>query len=389
MINQVTFYDTTMRDGEQTIGVNFSIDEKIAIARALDEYGVAAIEAGFPAASDKDFQEVQKIAEVVEHAQVVGLARMIRSDIDAVIAATRSARHPMAHVFIATSPIHREFKLKMSKDDIIKKITEDITYTKSKINDIVFSPEDATRTEPDFLVRSVQAAIDAGATIINIPDTVGYATPDEYGAIFENLKNNIIGFDDIIWSTHAHNDLGMATANTLAGISHGAMQVQSTVNGIGERAGNVDMIEVAAAMRVRHEKFDKDTDVILEKSKELSTLVATATDIPVAVNKPIMGGNAFAHESGIHQDGFLKNRATYEILRPEMVGASSSLPLGKLSGSHAVMTKLNHMGYNVTRDDMKQIFPIFKSMAENTNMMTEADMKATMVQAGKKMVVTQ
>ncbi len=364
MASKVTFYDITMRDGEQTIGVNFSIEEKIEIAKGLDDYGVAAIEAGFPAASQKDFEEVKRIAEVVDNAKVVGLARMVRNDINAVIEATKDAKHPMIHVFIATSPIHREFKLHMTKAEILDKIKADVTFTKQHMQGIVFSPEDATRTEPDFLVASVQTAIDAGATMINIPDTVGYDTPEEYGEVFENLRQNIVGFDTVGWSTHTHNDLGMATANALAGIEHGATEIQGTINGIGERAGNVDMIE-AAAIHVRHEKFNAETDIVLAQSKAISDIVARATRMPVAGNKPIMGRNAFAHESGIHQDDYLKNPETYEILKPEMVGATASLPLGKLSGSHAVMSKLNSLGYEVTRDDMKSIFPIFKSVAES------------------------
>jgi len=388
MTNKVTFYDTTMRDGEQTIGVNFSVEEKIAIAKGLDDYGVSAIEAGFPAASQKDFEAVKSIAEVVNKAKVVGLARLVRNDINAVIEATKGAKHPMIHVFIATSPIHREFKLHLTKEEILDKIKADVTFTKQHIQDIVFSPEDATRTEPDFLVASVQAAIDAGATMINIPDTVGYDTPEEYGEVFENLRRNIVGFDTVGWSTHTHNDLGMATANALAGIAHGATEIQGTINGIGERAGNVDMIEAAAAIYVRHEKFNVETDIVLSHSKAISDIVARATQMPVASNKPIMGRNAFAHESGIHQDGYLKNPETYEILKPGMVGATASLPLGKLSGSHAVMSKLNSLGYDVTRDDMKNIFPIFKSVAEESNLVTNEQLKIIMQVVEEKEMVS-
>ncbi|CUW17374.1 2-isopropylmalate synthase [Leuconostoc gelidum subsp. gasicomitatum] len=388
MANKVTFYDTTMRDGEQTIGVNFSVEEKIAIAKGLDDYGVSAIEAGFPAASQKDFEAVKSIAEVVNKAKVVGLARLVRNDINAVIEATKGAKHPMIHVFIATSPIHREFKLHLTKEEILDKIKADVTFTKQYIQDIVFSPEDATRTEPDFLVASVQTAIDAGATMINIPDTVGYDTPEEYGEVFENLRRNIVGFDTVGWSTHTHNDLGMATANALAGIAHGATEIQGTINGIGERAGNVDMIEAAAAIYVRHEKFNVETDIVLSHSKVISDIVAHATQMPVASNKPIMGRNAFAHESGIHQDGYLKNPETYEILKPGMVGATASLPLGKLSGSHAVMSKLNSLGYDVTRDDMKNIFPIFKSVAEGSNLVTNEQLKIIMQVVEEKEMVS-
>ncbi|CUW08617.1 2-isopropylmalate synthase [Leuconostoc gasicomitatum] len=388
MTNKVTFYDTTMRDGEQTIGVNFSVEEKIAIAKGLDDYGVSAIEAGFPVASQKDFEAVKSIAEVVNKAKVVGLARLVRNDINAVIEATKGAKHPMIHVFIATSPIHREFKLHLTKEEILDKIKADVAFTKQYIQDIVFSPEDATRTEPDFLVASVQTAIDAGATMINIPDTVGYDTPEEYGEVFENLRRNIVGFDTVGWSTHTHNDLGMATANALAGIAHGATEIQGTINGIGERAGNVDMIEAAAAIYVRHEKFNVETDIVLSHSKAISDIVARATQMPVASNKPIMGRNAFAHESGIHQDGYLKNPETYEILKPEMVGATASLPLGKLSGSHAVMSKLNSLGYDVTRDDMKNIFPIFKSVAEESNLVTNEQLKIIMQVVEEKEMVS-
>jgi len=388
MTNKVTFYDTTMRDGEQTIGVNFSVEEKIAIAKGLDDYGVSAIEAGFPAASQKDFEAVKSIAEVVNKAKVVGLARLVRNDINAVIEATKGAKQPMIHVFIATSPVHREFKLHLTKEEILDKIKADVTFTKQHIQDIVFSPEDATRTEPDFLVASVQAAIDAGATMINIPDTVGYDTPEEYGEVFENLRRNIVGFNTVGWSTHTHNDLGMATANALAGIAHGATEIQGTINGIGERAGNVDMIEAAAAIYVRHEKFNVETDIVLSHSKVISDIVARATHMPVASNKPIMGRNAFAHESGIHQDGYLKNPETYEILKPEMVGAMASLPLGKLSGSHAVMSKLNNLGYDVTRDDMKVIFPIFKSVAEESNLITNEQLKVIMQVVEEKEMVS-
>lgn len=388
MTNKVTFYDTTMRDGEQTIGVNFSVEEKIAIAKGLDDYGVSAIEAGFPAASQKDFEAVKSIAEVVNKAKVVGLARLVRNDINAVIEATKGAKQPMIHMFIATSPIHREFKLHLTKEEILDKIKADVTFTKQHIQDIVFSPEDATRTEPDFLVASVQTAIDAGATMINIPDTVGYDTPEEYGEVFENLRRNIVGFNTVGWSTHTHNDLGMATANALAGIAHGATEIQGTINGIGERAGNVDMIEAAAAIYVRHEKFNVETDIVLSHSKVISDIVARATHMPVASNKPIMGRNAFAHESGIHQDGYLKNPETYEILKPEMVGAMASLPLGKLSGSHAVMSKLNNLGYDVTRDDMKVIFPIFKSVAEESNLITNEQLKVIMQVVEEKEMVS-
>lgn len=387
MTNQITFYDPTMRDGEQTIGVNFTIDEKIKLAQALEKYGVSAIEAGFPAASEKDFDAVVEISKVVHTAKVVGLARLVRQDIDAVVAATQQAKHPMIHVFIATSPVHRTYKLHMSPSEIIEKVISDIRYTKTMMSEIIFSPEDATRTEPEFLARVIQAAIESGATMINIPDTVGYATPYEYGELFEYLREHVRDFDQVTWATHTHNDLGMANANALAGIMHGATEIQGTINGIGERAGNVDIIEAAAAIYVRRQTFAKQTAIILEQSKHISDIVAQATHMPVAKNKPIMGRNAFAHESGIHQDGYLKNPETYEILRPEMVGTQASLPLGKLSGSHAVMNQLLSLGYQISRQDMVTILPIFKRIAEKTSTVSDQQMQdmMTMIQTNKMM----
>lgn len=387
MTNQITFYDTTMRDGEQTIGVNFTIDEKIKLAQALEKYGVSAIEAGFPAASEKDFDAVVEISKVVHTAKVVGLARLVRQDIDAVVAATQQAKHPMIHVFIATSPVHRTYKLHMSPSEIIEKVISDIRYTKTMMSEIIFSPEDATRTEPEFLARVIQAAIESGATMINIPDTVGYATPYEYGELFEYLREHVRDFDQVTWATHTHNDLGMANANALAGIMHGATEIQGTINSIGERAGNVDIIEAAAAIYVRRQTFAKQTAIILEQSKHISDIVAQATHMPVAKNKPIMGRNAFAHESGIHQDGYLKNPETYEILRPEMVGTQASLPLGKLSGSHAIMNQLLSLGYQISRQDMVTILPIFKRIAEKTLTVSDQQMQdmMTMIQTNKMM----
>lgn len=377
-MEKITFYDTTMRDGEQTIGVNFSIEDKVQIAKALENYGISAIEAGFPAASDQDYEGVQQVSLAVKNASVVGLARMVRKDIDAVIKSTQSAQHPMIHIFIATSPIHREYKLHMTKKEIINTVIEEVTYTKQFMNEIVFSPEDATRTEYHFLAEIIQVAIDCGATMINLPDTVGYTTPEEYGEMFDYLKSHVKNFDQVRWSTHTHNDLGMATANALAGIAHGATEIQGTINGIGERAGNVDIIEAAAAIHVRKQKFDKQTMISLKQSKKISDMVSSKTNMPIADNKPVTGRNAFAHESGIHQDGYLKRPETYEILSPESVGATASLPLGKLSGSHAIMVKLSEMGYSISRDDMAYILPIFKKIAEKTKIVSDDEIKKMM-----------
>lgn len=387
MTQQITFYDTTLRDGEQTIGVNFSIEDKVAIAMVLEAYGVSAIEAGFPAASQKDFDAVVKIAQTITQAKVVGLARLVRSDIDQAIQATRMAKCPAIHLFIATSPVHRDYKLHMTPDEIIAAITKEVTYARQLVPDVIFSPEDATRTELPFLASAVQAAIAAGATMINIPDTVGYDTPEEYGAVFDYLQAHVAGYERVGWSTHTHNDLGMATANALMGVAHGANEIQGTINGIGERAGNVDVIEAAAALYVRQRAFERQTPIQLPQSKAISDLVAHATHMPVARNKPIVGCNAFAHESGIHQDGYLKHPATYEILKPEMVGAKASLPLGKLSGSHAVMQKLTALGFPVTREMMATIFPTFKQLAEVTDIVSDQQIQAMMQEIFQKEMV--
>ncbi|WP_125707851.1 2-isopropylmalate synthase [Lacticaseibacillus porcinae] len=378
MTKQIKFFDTTLRDGEQTIGVNFSVAQKVEIAKALEAWGVDYIEAGFPIASPEDFRAVNAIAKTIKHTTVTGLARLVRKDMIAVRDAIAPAPHQMLHTFIATSPIHREYKLHMTKEEMIAKIRSDVAYAKTMFDVVEFSPEDASRTEPDFLVEAVQAAIDAGATMINIPDTVGYDDPEEFGAIFANLKAHIAEFDQIEWAAHTHNDLGMAMANAMAAIKNGATQVQGTINGLGDRAGNVDEIQVAAAIHVRGDFYNAQTNINLPQTKHVSEIVAQASSIAVGPNRPIVGANAFAHESGIHQDGMLKNRQTYEILVPEDVGMHTSLPLGKLSGSHAVMNKLNEMGYQVNREMMTDIFPMFKAIADETDLVTPDEMIAMM-----------
>lgn len=371
MKNQIRFYDTTLRDGEQTIGVNFSIDEKVALAKSLENFGVDAIEAGFPAASAEDFEAVEAVSEAVQEAEVVGLARMVKKDIDAAIAATNKAKHQVIHVFIATSPIHRETKLKMTKAEIIEKIQEDVAYTKSRVDKVIFSPEDATRTEPDYLVASIDAAIAAGATTINIPDTVGYDLPEEYGELFDYLHDHIQAFDQVTWSTHTHNDLGLANANALAGVAHGATEIQGTINGIGERAGNVDLIEAAVTLQVRRDHCQQTIALNLQQATKIAHQVENYSKVKIAANKAIVGRNAFAHESGIHQDGYLKNPATYEILSPAMVGASASMPLGKLSGSHAVSAKLKELGYEMPIENIAHLFPAFKTLAEKVSIVSD------------------
>ncbi|MQS46087.1 2-isopropylmalate synthase [Companilactobacillus mishanensis] len=379
MSKYIQFFDTTLRDGEQTIGVNFSIEQKVQIAKELEKWGVDVIEAGFPVASNEDFQAVQAVSAAVKNTCVTGLARAKKGDIDACVKATQNAIHKQIHVFIATSPIHREYKFHMSKDQIIQIIHDSVTYARKFFDIVEFSPEDATRTEPEYLVKAIQTAIDAGATVINIPDTVGYTNPKGIADLFKNLRDNIARFDEITFSVHCHDDLGMSVANSLAAIENGATRIEGTINGIGERAGNAALEEVAAAMFVRKDYYNATNNIDLSETKNISEMISRFAKMPVPRNKAVVGANAFAHESGIHQDGMLKNRQTYEVMTPETVGADkTSMPLGKLSGSHAVMTKLQSMGYQVDRDAMKSIFPKFKEVADNTDIVSETDLNSIM-----------
>ncbi|QER66878.1 2-isopropylmalate synthase [Paucilactobacillus nenjiangensis] len=379
MTKQIQFFDTTLRDGEQTIGVNFSIEQKVAIAKRLEAWGIDVIEAGFPAASQGDFDAVSAVANALTTTRVTGLARAKKSDIDACVASTSQAKHNQIHVFIATSPVHRESKLHMTKEQVIDSIYENVSYAHQFFDIVEFSPEDATRTEYDFLCEAINTAIDAGATVINIPDTVGYTNPVEFTKLFEYMQVHIPNFNDVTFSVHCHDDLGMAVANSLAAIEAGATRIEGTINGIGERAGNAALEEVAAALMVRHDFYDTTDNINLKKTKETSDMISSYAKMAVPRNKAVVGDNAFAHESGIHQDGMLKNPNTYEILTPESVGAKgTSLPLGKLSGSHAVMVKLNEMGYHVDKAQMKHIFPAFKAIADEQPIVHEADLHKIM-----------
>lgn len=376
-MHKVEFLDTTLRDGEQTPGVNFSVKEKVAIAKQLEKWGISSIEAGFPAASPDSFEAVKQIAQAMTTTAVSGLARSVKSDIDACYEAIKDAKFPQCHVFIATSPIHREFKLKKSKEEILEAIKEHVAYARSKFDVVEFSPEDATRTELDFLLEVVQTAVDAGATYINIPDTVGFTTPAEFGHIFEYLIENVKSDRKIIFSPHCHDDLGMATANTLAAIKAGAGRVEGTVNGIGERAGNVALEEVAVALNIREDYFQASSDIVLNETVNTSELVSRFSGIAVPKNKAVVGGNAFSHESGIHQDGVLKNPLTYEIITPELVGVKkNSLPLGKLSGRHAFVEKLKELALDFEESEIAALFAQFKSLADKKHDITDADIRA-------------
>lgn len=376
-MRRIEFLDTSLRDGEQTPGVNFSIKEKVAIAKQLEKWGVSAIEAGFPAASPDSFTAVETIARTLKKTAVTGLARSVKSDIDTCYEALKEAAFPQIHVFIATSPIHREFKLNKTKEEILAAITEHVSYARSKFEVVEFSPEDATRTELDFLLEVVQTAVDAGASYINIPDTVGFTTPEEYGAIFRHLIEHVRSDREIRFSPHCHNDLGMAVANTLAAVKNGAGRVEGTVNGIGERAGNAALEEVAVALAIRSDYYQVDSPINLAETVNTSELVSRFSGLPIPKNKAVVGGNAFSHESGIHQDGVLKNPLTYEIITPELVGfTSNSLPLGKLSGRHAFVEKLKELQLDVEESEIPSLFAKFKSLADKKQTITNADIRA-------------
>jgi 2-isopropylmalate synthase len=372
-------FDTTLRDGEQSPGATLTQHEKMEIARQLDLLGVDVIEAGFPASSDGDFESVQAIANEIVNASVCGLARCHPRDIEHAGRAVAGAKKPRVHLFCATSKIHRDFKLKKGKQEIIDLAVGAIAQALKYTNDVEFSPEDASRTEFDFLEEIVQAAVEAGATTINLPDTVGYATPRGYGQIFSHLleKLPILKAKKIILSAHCHNDLGMAVANSLAAVENGARQIECTINGIGERAGNAALEEIVMALRTRSDVFSVNTKIDASKIYPTSRMVSTLTSLSVARNKPIVGENAFAHESGIHQDGVLKKRETYEIMDPTTIGiAKNALVLGKHSGRHAFKDRIVQLGYTITPEQLELAFAQFKSLADKKKEVFDEDIEA-------------
>lgn len=376
-MREIQFFDTTLRDGEQTPGVNFNTKEKVQIALQLEKWGIDTIEAGFPIASEGDFEAVTAIAKAATTMTVAGLARCQKKDIDRAYEALQHAKFPQIHVFLATSDVHMQYKLKMTEDQVLAAIWEHVSYAKEKFAKVQFSPEDATRTNKEFLLKAVQTAIDAGATIINIPDTVGYSNPNEYGALFKYLLANIKSEEEIIFSSHCHDDLGMATANALAAIENGANRIEGTINGIGERAGNTALEEVAVALHIRRDFYQCENKIQLKETKRTNDLIARLSGISIPRNKAIIGGNAYAHESGIHQDGVLKNPETYEIITPQLVGVNTnSLPLGKLSGRHAFVTKMEELGYSLSEAEVKPLFKRFKNLADKKKQITDADLLA-------------
>ena len=384
----VVFFDTTLRDGEQSPGATLNVDEKIEIAKQLSRLGVDICEAGFPIASPGDFEAVRRIAEEVGHLTdgrksgqpmvIAGLARASKEDIQRAYDAVKVAPRHRIHTFLATSDLHLEHKLKIDREECIEQVIEAVTFAKSLCDDVEYSPEDAGRSDPDFLVQVLGEAIKAGATTLNIPDTVGYTTPEEFGALIKYLREKTPGGDTVTWSVHCHNDLGMATANTLAGVQNGARQVEVTINGIGERAGNTSLEEVAMAMTTRPQTFNLQHNIDTRQITRTSHMVSTYTGMPVQPNKAIVGANAFAHEAGIHQDGMLKNEQTYEIMRPESVGLNASkLVMGKHSGRHAFRVRIEELGYdNLNKEDLNAAFKRFKRLADKKKVVTDADIEA-------------
>ena len=334
---RITVFDTTLRDGEQSPGCSMNVHEKLRMAHQLDRLGVDVIEAGFPIASDGDFEAVQAVAAAIRRPVIAALARACTPDIECAWQALKGAARPRIHVFLATSDIHLKYKLRISREQCLQQARESVRLAKSFCDDVEFSPEDATRTDPDFLCAVVQAVVDAGATTVNIPDTVGYTIPTEYAQTIRMLRARVQGIENVIISVHCHNDLGLAVANSLAAIEAGARQVECTINGIGERAGNASLEELVMAMRVRADRYAFNTGVVSEQLYPASQALSEITEVPVQPNKAIIGRNAFAHEAGIHQDGVLKNPLTYEIMTPHSVGVPDSrLVLGKHSGRHAL-----------------------------------------------------
>ena len=370
-------FDTTMRDGEQSPGASMTLEEKIQIGQMLDEMGVDIIEAGFPIASEGDFEAVREVAKVVEHAIVCGLSRANIGDIDRCWEAVRDAKQPRIHTFIGTSPLHREHQLAMTPEQVLAKIDETVRHAAALCEDVQWSPMDATRTEPDYLAETVAVAIRAGARTINIPDTVGYAVPFESARIIRELRQRVEGADGVRFSTHCHDDLGMAVANSLAAVEAGARQIECTINGLGERAGNAALEEIAMALRVRADHYGLDSRIETPNLMRASRLVSAVTGFPVQFNKAIVGKNAFAHESGIHQDGMLKHAGTFEIMRPEDVGLSeSNLVMGKHSGRHAFREKLKELGFEIGDNAMNDAFVRFKALADRKKDVYDDDIVA-------------
>jgi 2-isopropylmalate synthase len=377
MKNHVVIFDTTLRDGEQSPGASMNIAEKLRLARQLEKLGVDVMEAGFPASSTGDFESVQTIARKVRNVQVTALARTSKDDIDKAWGAIKDAANPRVHTFIATSDIHMKHKLNMDRDQVMREAVEAVRYAKGFTDNVEFSTEDGTRSDRDYLCKIFEAVIDAGATTVNLPDTVGYAVPEEFSQLITYVREQTPNIHKAVMSVHCHNDLGLATANTLAGIRAGARQVEVTINGIGERAGNTSLEEVVMTLYTRRDMMNLTTSINAKEIHPTSRLTSLITGIVVQPNKAIVGANAFAHEAGIHQDGVLKNPMTYEIMEPETVGLSGNrLVLGKHSGRHAFRDKLAQMGYELSNEELNRLFGKFKELADKRKEILEEDIEA-------------
>ena len=374
---RVRVFDTTLRDGEQSPGCSMRPAEKLRVARALAELGVDVIEAGFPAASPGDFDSVRQIARTVSGPTICALARCEEADMAQAWEAVREAPRRRVHLFLATSAIHRKYKLKMAQREVLRRAVAAVRHTKQYLDDVEFSPEDASRTEPAFLAEVVSAVIEAGATTVNIPDTVGYTVPGEFNELFCYLKTHVPGIDDVTLSVHCHDDLGLAVANSLAAVQAGARQVECTINGIGERAGNCSLEEVVMALKTRQDTYSVQTGIDTTRLYPTSRLLAEITGMQVARNKAIVGENAFAHEAGIHQHGMLQHHSTYEIMRPQEVGvAQTSLVLGKHSGRHAFRQRVEALGFELEEAQLESGFARFKDLADQKKRITDADLRS-------------
>jgi 2-isopropylmalate synthase len=373
-MEMVRIFDTTLRDGEQAPGFSMNTAEKLRLARQLESLGVDIIEAGFPIASQGDFEAVSGVAREIRHSTVAGLARARREDIDAALGALEHAARPRVHVFLATSDLHLKHKLRISRAEALQSIGEMVAYTKTRCPEVEFSAEDASRSDIEFLVQAFTIAVEAGATILNVPDTVGYATPEEYGGLFRTLRARVKERPGVVWSAHCHNDLGVAVANSLAAVQAGARQVECTINGIGERAGNAALEEIAVALAVRPDRYQTGTRLRLNELYATSKLLSEITGVSVPPNKAVVGANAFAHEAGIHQDGILKNPLTYQVISPEAVGVPAhKLVLGKHSGRNALRSRLAELGVVISEDELRECYRQVMALADVKKEITDED----------------
>src|SRR5436853_3904183 len=374
-MERITVFDTTLRDGEQSPGCSMNVQEKLRLAHQLDRLGVDVIEAGFPIASEGDFAAVQAIAAVIRRPIIAGLARACTQDIERAWQALKGAAHPRIHVFLATSDIHLQYKLKITRQKCLEQARDAVRLAKSLCEDVEFSPEDATRTDPEFLFQILTAVVGAGATTLNIPDTVGYTMPAEFAALIHTIRQRVKGIENVTISAHCHNDLGLAVANSLAAVEAGARQVECTINGIGERAGNASLEEIVMAMRVRPDHYSYDTGIVGEHLYPASQMLSEITGVPVQPNKAIIGRNAFAHEDGIHQDGMLEDPPTYQIMTPQSVGwTDTNLVLGKHSGRHGLDARLRKLGYKLSAEQLKNAYQRFVRLADEKKHVTDADL---------------